>query len=553
MNLPPPLKLLGVPVSLVASIGAITLVLFGCVPLPVRSAPLAPTEAPTLTAIALPTPSIAASASSPTPQPTSMPKVYGPEMDDFPARTNPLTGLVVADPSLLKIPAVLVSISHFPAAARPQAGLSFAPFVYEFSITGGETRFLAAFYGEFPAPEVPITGDCPIRTGNFTQAGTVLGNRVWFDSNRNGIQDPGERGIPGICVYLYDSGGQLLKSTTTDSNGIFGFKVSSGRTYRLRFSHPPYLAFSKPNVGVDDLDGDVDPATGFTAPIRAAGSSLLWDAGLAPVPAGGAMEDAGAKMPKPEVGPVRSGRLLYAYIGGFYQDSCLIYAFASDEVLPKLPHCAFVSHEEVGGGEMLTIQRMQAVAEDNMRHTADRPFDYSSNAYSDIPPAGGTPGRQINVHFGSLNQSAWTYDPLYDAYLRSVDAYDPQAPGVLHPDVDRLTGRQLHFENVVVVMADTEVVSPTNIDIRLDEGNTGRGLLFRNGLATPITWSTRAGEYEKTTGFRRPIRFLLPDGSPAGLKPGHTWVIIVTPYSQVQAQPDGAYLVRYGAPEGEAR
>ena len=102
-------------------------------------------------------------------------------------------------------------------------------------------------------------------------------------------------------------------------------------------------------------------------------------------------------------------------------------------------------------------------------------------------------------------------------------------------------------------MADTDVVSSTNIDIRLDEGNTGRGLLFRGGKAIPITWSTRAGEYEKTTGLRRPIRFLLSDGSPAALKPGHTWVIIVTPYSQVESQVDGSFLVRYGAPEGEAR
>src|SRR5215471_16235688 len=40
---------------------------------------------------------------------------------------NPLTGLAVEDPSLLDLPAALVSIAHFPPAARPQSGLSFAP------------------------------------------------------------------------------------------------------------------------------------------------------------------------------------------------------------------------------------------------------------------------------------------------------------------------------------------------------------------------------------------------------------------------------------------
>src|SRR5678815_534443 len=72
---------------------------------------------------------------------------------------NPLTGLPVADPSLLQLPAVLVSISHFPVNARPQAGLSFAPYVFEIYITEGATRFLTTFYGEFPAPEVPMVGN----------------------------------------------------------------------------------------------------------------------------------------------------------------------------------------------------------------------------------------------------------------------------------------------------------------------------------------------------------------------------------------------------------
>src|SRR5512146_2991564 len=95
---------------------------------------------------------------------------------EFPHDVNPLSGERVADPSLLKIPALLVSISHFPATARPQAGLSFAPFVYEFYITEGATRFLAVFHGEFPQPEIPVSGGCKTRTGPFVQTATILGN-----------------------------------------------------------------------------------------------------------------------------------------------------------------------------------------------------------------------------------------------------------------------------------------------------------------------------------------------------------------------------------------
>jgi hypothetical protein len=150
---------------------------------------------------------------------------------------NPLTGLPVADPSLLQFPALLVSISHFPVEARPQSGLSFAPYVFEIYITEGATRFLTTFYGEFPAPEVPITGDCEVRREIFLQTAAVLGNRVWYDENQNGIQEVWEHGIGGVCVRLYDAAGALLQQTTSDSNGYYGFNVHPGQ-YVLEFLKP---------------------------------------------------------------------------------------------------------------------------------------------------------------------------------------------------------------------------------------------------------------------------------------------------------------------------
>jgi hypothetical protein len=286
----------------------------------------------------------------------------------------------------------------------------------------------------------------------------------------------------------------------------------------------------------------------------AAGSGTLdADAGMYPNSASISAEEDAPTLPRAEIGPVRSGRLLYAYLGRAYSNSCLIYAFASPEILEKLPHCAFVSHEDANGGQMIALDRMRRVAEDNMRRTASRPFDYSSNLYSEVPPPGGFPAARLDVFFGNINQSAWIYDPLYESYLRYVDTADPSAKGALHPEVDRLTGRQLHFENVVMIMADIEVVSRSNLDIHLDPGNDGPAKLFRNGQQFSVTWSTRGGEYEDRTGLLKPIRFLNPDGSPAALKPGHTWVIIVTPFSLFEAQGAGAYLVKYEPPAGEAR
>ena len=494
---------------------------------------------------------------SPTLTATSQPIVkstsYGPNPENFPTGINPLTGEPVVDPSLLKVPALLVSISNFPATARPQAGLSFAPYVFEFSITEGQDRFLATFYGQYPEPETPFTGDCEVRTGAFKPTETLLGNRVWLDSNKNGLQDPGENGIGGICVNLYDEQGNLLQTTTTDTNGYYGFNLEKGQIYSLEFVKPANLAFTDRNTGNDNLDSDADPVTGKTTPITIDKDTLSWDAGLYPNDSFVSPTPDIKNGPKPQVGPVRSGRLLYAYIDGFFQNSCLIDAFASPEVLVKIPHCSFVSHEDSGGGSMLEIDRLKAIAEDNMRHMTSRPFNYTSNVFSDEVPTGGLPASQINVFFANLNQSGWSYDPLYQAYLRYVDTADKNNPGVLHADTDRLTGRQLHFENVIVVMADTDVVSPTNLDIHLDEGDGGYAYLFRDGQMIPIKWSTKAGEYEKLTGLRRPIQFLNNDGSPAVLRPGHTWVLIVTPFSLVQVQQPGVYLIRYAAPEGESR
>src|SRR5215213_3476165 len=157
--------------------------------------------------------------------PTEMLQVTPLQTDSSTSTTevrNPLTGLPVEDPSLLEYPALLVSISHFPVEARPQAGLSFAPYVFEIYITQGATRFLTTFYGEFPAPEVPISGNCEIRREPFRQVNLILGHRVWLDENKNGIQEAWENGIGGVCVNLYDADGALLQQTTTDSNGYYG-------------------------------------------------------------------------------------------------------------------------------------------------------------------------------------------------------------------------------------------------------------------------------------------------------------------------------------------
>jgi len=64
-------------------------------------------------------------------------------------------------------------VTNFPVTARPQAGLSYSPFVFEMYIGEGMTRFLALFYGDYPRVDergaaVP-TGESigPVRSGRL--------------------------------------------------------------------------------------------------------------------------------------------------------------------------------------------------------------------------------------------------------------------------------------------------------------------------------------------------------------------------------------------------
>lgn len=114
---------------------------------------MAPTEQPaTATPTGTPTP-------LPTPTSTQGNTSVGP--DEFPEGVNPLTGLEVENPDLLKRRPVLVKVANYPASGRPHAGLSYADIVFEYYIGGGSNRFNAIYYGQ----------DCekvgPVRSGRL--------------------------------------------------------------------------------------------------------------------------------------------------------------------------------------------------------------------------------------------------------------------------------------------------------------------------------------------------------------------------------------------------
>jgi hypothetical protein len=113
-----------------------------------------------------------------------------------------------------------------------------------------------------------------------------------------------------------------------------------------------------------------------------------------------------------------------------------------------------------------------------------------------------------------------------------------------------MTGRALYFENVIVLYVEHEVLAPAIIDMHLEQGESEPALFFRDGRMYQGRWTTRGGEYEQRTGLRRPIAFLDDAGKPFPLRPGRTWIIIATPFSQLGSTAPGTLRLHVIAPEG---
>lgn len=336
---------------------------------------------------------------------------YGPT--DFPVGVNPLTGLLAVDPSFLRYPPALVSVSNFPASARPQAGLSFSPLVFELAIGEGMTRFLAVFYGSFPSA---VSGQT-------------------------------EGDVPG--------GG----TTTGATGGTSGSSASGGM-----------------------------------------------------------------------IGPIRSGRLPYesmrAQLNGF-----LVMASADASVAATLSGATsiFGSDSDDINSALIGVDQLEKIANAQFERLGREPY-LEGLYFNQAAPEGGESADQAWVYYSNLNQIQWDYSADLGAFVRSDISTDGKANFTV--STDRLNGNPIAKENVIILFADHNYISPTKIDIELNNVPKAKAILFRDGQAYEIFWMSKYGDYEKETGLLRPIRFMDADGNPFPLKPGETWIEIVSLASQ---------------------
>jgi len=116
----------------------------------------------------------------------------------------------------------------------------------------------------------------------------TIGNRVWNDADGNGIQDPGELGIGGVSVQLWNAAQTAILGTdVTDGSGSYTIAAQVPGGFRIRVIRPPGFFHTLTDAGGDDLDdSDVDSTTsnaGFSAPFwlgASITSTTTRDAGL---------------------------------------------------------------------------------------------------------------------------------------------------------------------------------------------------------------------------------------------------------------------------------
>lgn len=151
-----------------------------------------------------------------------------------------------------------------------------------------------------------------------------IGNFVWEDKNKNGIQDPNELPIPNVNVDLYNASGTVIASTTTDTDGRYYFNSNTTSVI---------MPFSTYYVVVRDytLSGGLG-VMGFFSTIANAGSSDINDTdGLTDGASGiGAI----GNRPYIRVNTLDHGINNHNYDFGFASDQCEI-----TEVIAVITEC----------------------------------------------------------------------------------------------------------------------------------------------------------------------------------------------------------------------
>jgi serine-aspartate repeat-containing protein C/D/E len=105
----------------------------------------------------------------------------------------------------------------------------------------------------------------PTIDAGITPLRYAVGDRVWLDTNSDGVQQPDEPAA-SATVSLLTVTDHVVATTNTDATGHYQFTNLRGGRYRLKFTElPAHHLLTGRAAGTDAaLDSDPEPATGLT-------------------------------------------------------------------------------------------------------------------------------------------------------------------------------------------------------------------------------------------------------------------------------------------------
>lgn len=118
-----------------------------------------------------------------------------------------------------------ITTEPFDPAEHDFTAPSLPPGPYEVLIDGLDMQNLNAFYFFRP---VLCVDENQLPCGPVPRP-FLVGDTVFFDTDGDGIQGPGEPGIAGVIVRLLTDNGELIAETTTDADGFYSFEVTGPR------------------------------------------------------------------------------------------------------------------------------------------------------------------------------------------------------------------------------------------------------------------------------------------------------------------------------------
>ena len=136
----------------------------------------------------------------------------------------------------------------------------------------GTNGFTGIYTVDTSQPESSTARNNLTVDAGFYLPSASLGDYIFVDANKNGIQDGGDSPLPGVVVALLDGNNLLVATTTSNASGLYSFTgLTPGVPYSVSFVSPTGYTSTSAQVGGDDTkDSDANPTTGQTRSVTLA-------------------------------------------------------------------------------------------------------------------------------------------------------------------------------------------------------------------------------------------------------------------------------------------